>query len=216
MNRMYWAYGSNLSEEQMRIRCPRARKVGPLVLDGGFLVFRGVADVILSKGGKVAGGVWEVTPECEEQLDLSEGVSSGLYAKLPLRLEVDGKVRDTFFYKMQMRGIMPPAEPYFEKIEQGYKDFGLDPKLLEASLRHSWLRRYRTSGLSERNRRKGRPKWTLPKGFDVYDVNDPRHVGELTSRANGIGTVQWGNGWESKIPTRRLRVSEREREAVAA
>ena len=39
--RLYFAYGSNINLEQMAIRCPAAQVVGPAVLDGYELLFRG-------------------------------------------------------------------------------------------------------------------------------------------------------------------------------
>lgn len=39
--RLYFAYGSNINLEQMAVRCPAALMVGPAVLDGYELLFRG-------------------------------------------------------------------------------------------------------------------------------------------------------------------------------
>ena len=39
--RLYFAYGSNINLEQMAVRCPAAQVVGPAVLDGYELLFRG-------------------------------------------------------------------------------------------------------------------------------------------------------------------------------
>ena len=39
--RLYFAYGSNINLNQMAVRCPAAQVVGPAVLDGYELLFRG-------------------------------------------------------------------------------------------------------------------------------------------------------------------------------
>ena len=40
--RLYFAYGSNINLEQMAVRCPAAQVVGPAVLVGLVLLFRGL------------------------------------------------------------------------------------------------------------------------------------------------------------------------------
>ena len=40
---MYFAYGSNINLDQMAYRCPAAQVVGPVVLEGYELLFRGNA-----------------------------------------------------------------------------------------------------------------------------------------------------------------------------
>ena len=76
---LYFAYGSNINLDQMAYRCPDARVIGPVVLEGYRLAFRGnasgngVATVVPHKGGKVHGLLWEITPACEQTLDRYEG-----------------------------------------------------------------------------------------------------------------------------------------------
>lgn len=77
--RLYFAYGSNLNLEQMERRCPAAKPIGPAVLHGYELRFRGnyggsgVATIAPKQGGHVAGLLWELTPACEQALDRYEG-----------------------------------------------------------------------------------------------------------------------------------------------
>ena len=166
MKRMlYWAYGSNLCEEAMRSRCPAARKVGPLYVPNGALVFRSCADVEYREGWECPGGVWRITPACEEELDRYEGVEHGLYKKLYLTLSVKGKQHRCMYYKMNEKGVMPPPEPYLEVIAQGYRDFGLNMNYLDQALEHSWEEKNKTPYLRKRHRRKGQPilAETLPE-----------------------------------------------------
>ena len=64
--RLYFAYGSNINLEQMAARCPAAQVVGPAVLDGYELLFRGnrrgtgVATIEPLLGSQVHGLLWEL------------------------------------------------------------------------------------------------------------------------------------------------------------
>jgi hypothetical protein len=154
----YWAYGSNLCEEAMLSRCPAARKVGPLYVPNGALVFRSCADVVSRQGWECPGGLWRITPECEEALDRYEGVEHGLYEKLYLTLGTkDGRRHKCLYYKMNEGGIMPPPAYYLDTIVQGYRDFGLDLNHLEQALEHSWEQKNKTPYLRKRQKRKGNP-----------------------------------------------------------
>jgi hypothetical protein len=155
---MYWAYGSNLNKKQMKIRCPRAKPVGPLYLRNGLLTFRYYADVEQKDGEDyvIAGGLWRITRKCEEELDLYEGVANQVYEKRYLLLSVKGKPEKCLYYRMLGEGIMPPDPNYFETIQEGYKDFGLDEKLLEAALERSWEEKDRSPEVMRRWNRRGR------------------------------------------------------------
>ena len=154
----YWAYGSNLNVAQMKLRCPKAKVVGPFPLEDGALVFRGVADVEGRKGSVVPGGLWKITPECEAALDRYEGVAWKMYDKRYIVLKMpNGKVVDCLFYKMRSSGIMPPSEAYLSSIIQGYKDFGLDMSYLEQAVEHSWSKKNKTAVEKRRYMRWGQP-----------------------------------------------------------
>ena len=79
----YFAYGSNMDEEQMRYRCPNAIKVS----EGLLPVYRfaidqaGVATVIWDPSSFVEGIVWSVTPNDIRNLDRYEGVAENWYRK---------------------------------------------------------------------------------------------------------------------------------------
>ena len=76
----YFAYGSNMNHEHMKMRCPKSKYLGPFELPGYKLVFRSVADVQQSKGDSVLGALFEITDECERSLDRYEGYPN-LYTK---------------------------------------------------------------------------------------------------------------------------------------
>lgn len=85
----YFAYGSNMDENQMEHRCKEAKLAGTAKLtDYRFaLDAHGFATVIPGKGSAVTGLLWNITPNCEESLDGYEGVAKGCYRKEYLPVE---------------------------------------------------------------------------------------------------------------------------------
>jgi gamma-glutamylcyclotransferase (GGCT)/AIG2-like uncharacterized protein YtfP len=77
----YFAYGSNLSEKQMRARCPGARLAGRAALGGYRIAFAGysslwggaVATLVRDPKERVRGLLYELTPADLEALDAWEG-----------------------------------------------------------------------------------------------------------------------------------------------
>lgn len=94
----YFAYGSNMDEEQMAVRCPEARFVAP-----GFLpIYRfaidraGVATVIRDPASFVQGIVWSVTRNDIRNLDLYEGIDLNCYRKETLSVVLPNKEGGVF------------------------------------------------------------------------------------------------------------------------
>ena len=123
---LYFAYGSNLSLEQMRRRCPDARPVRKHRLSGFRLVLRGTANIEPAPGELCEGAIYEVSPECEAVLDGFEGVPA-LYDRHFFETE-DGPV---MYYRMVEPHYNPPREGYVETIETGYQDWDLPTGGLE-------------------------------------------------------------------------------------
>jgi hypothetical protein len=158
---LYFAYGSNLNKDQMKRRCPAAKPLCKMQLRDWLLVFRGVADIIRSPGSFVNGAAWAITAECEEELDLYEGVSSGLYRKeyLPVApIEIDGQWHDEMLvYVMNSDGIFPPSKGYLTTIRDGYRDFALPMGPLNAAVEASYDNKAPSYIERQRHMRKGRP-----------------------------------------------------------
>jgi hypothetical protein len=161
MMALYFAYGSNLSMEQMQRRCPAAEPLDKLYLPDARLVFRMVADVVFEPGFTCPGGVWRITPDCERALDHYEGYrpdGSGMYRKV--FVEVDGLPdgeTELMLYVMNSTGIMPPAVNYYHVILDGYEDFGLRTDALRFALKHAHDEKHATHVERKRLRRGGRP-----------------------------------------------------------
>jgi hypothetical protein len=158
---LYFAYGSNLNLDQMQRRCPAAVPLDKLYLPDARLVFRGVADVVLEPGAECPGGLWRITPACERALDRYEGYrsdGSGMYRKIYITLPglPDGETQ-IMLYVMRSTGIMPPAHHYYNVIEDGYADFGLETNALLAALKNAHDAMHLTHVERKRVRRNGRP-----------------------------------------------------------
>lgn len=87
--KLYFAYGSNMDECQMRERCPTAKLIGKARLAGYKFIInnRGVASVIENDGSYVEGLLWSVFSEDEEKLDRCEGVEFDYYRKREITVE---------------------------------------------------------------------------------------------------------------------------------
>lgn len=90
-NSYYFAYGSNLSLDQMGERCPlsvpvcAARLVGWRWLIGQ----RGYATIAAHAGAVTHGALYALHPRDEARLDVREGVSLGCYGKFYLDVEAE-------------------------------------------------------------------------------------------------------------------------------
>lgn len=137
---LYIAYGSNLSREQMKWRCPTAKPIAVSCLNDYKLVFQGKAhgahaNVIPAEGDSVPVVVWEITPTDERALDIYEGVAGGYYTKEYMEVEVNGEMKEALIYIMRPSGYGIPRDFYLEVIAQGYRDFNLDVRPLNRALR---------------------------------------------------------------------------------
>lgn len=92
---LYAAYGSNLDPALMRERCPHSPLVGTGWLEGWRLTFGGaelgwsdgpLATIVEDPDDRVFVAVYDLHAFDESALDRWEGVSSGLYRKLRLRV----------------------------------------------------------------------------------------------------------------------------------
>ncbi len=75
---LYFAFGSNLNQKQMKRRCRDSKYVGCYSLKNYTLVFRnyflggGVADVQKKKNSSVLGAIYKISKKDEKELDIYE------------------------------------------------------------------------------------------------------------------------------------------------
>ena len=126
--KLYFAYGANLNLEGMRFRCPDARPVERFVLPDWRLAFSGVATIQPCQNSRVFGALWEITDECEENLDVFEGFPY-LYTKIHLTHQG----LNFMAYIMNDDPPAPPSRSYFDTIAEGYRDWNLPLNELHAA-----------------------------------------------------------------------------------
>ncbi len=97
---LYFAYGSNMDEQQMASRCPGSRVVGLCTLDNMRFVLdsAGVASIVPQVGSRVSGVVWLVTKRDIKSLDRYEGVASGCYRKEHVTVTVNNEPCNALVY----------------------------------------------------------------------------------------------------------------------
>jgi gamma-glutamylcyclotransferase (GGCT)/AIG2-like uncharacterized protein YtfP len=115
----------------MTARCPKSKFLGKSILEGWQLQFKSVATIQKGPNFKVPVGMFEITQECENSLDVFEDFPS-LYKKYFVKVELSGIVVEAMTYVMGVGyGVGPPSEKYYNVICKGYLDCGLEAKYLE-------------------------------------------------------------------------------------
>ena len=156
MTELMAAYGSNTSKRQMRLRCPTARPQGKFILTGAKLVFRHYADLELGpQEWEVPCALWSLNRADVEALKRyeGEGLRRGYYPEKIL-IRFAGRERECTLYLMRNgTGIAPPMDEYAHILREGYQDFGLPIKYLNAALRHSWDAKEHSEMTRERRER---------------------------------------------------------------
>ena len=136
MKRYYIAYGSNLSESQMAMRCPTAKVVGTSALKDWRLLFDGPASIERCEGYEVPVLIWDIQPQDERSLDRYEGYPS-YYRKEMLEVEVEGQKLEAMVYIMNTKKESMPSPYYYDVLAKGYDRFGFDKKILEKAKQES-------------------------------------------------------------------------------
>jgi len=128
-NNLYFAYGANMHPESMRWRCPKARAQGAFILQDWELKFYNHATIEPCLGAQVAGVLWQLTDQCERNLDAFEGYPS-YYTK---RTWTQAGV-EFFFYEMTTPKSGRPGAGYVSDIAESYTLWQLPKNLLAESL----------------------------------------------------------------------------------
>jgi gamma-glutamylcyclotransferase (GGCT)/AIG2-like uncharacterized protein YtfP len=126
---LYFAYGANVNQRNLRRYAPRARALCTARLPGHRLVFKGFADAIVDVKSHVAGVLYEITPACELALDRYEEVPK-LYRKVTVTVETDDGPREAMAYVMNGGAKAPPDIAYFNIVARGYSEWKFDAKIL--------------------------------------------------------------------------------------
>ena len=127
----YIAYGSNMVQEQMAVRCPKAKLIGTGYISGARLEF--YLHATIEKTGdlryRVPVAVWEINDADERSLDRYEGYPS-YYIKeeWPVHMN-DGSEISGMIYLMKMIRKSPPHTQYYDGIANAYRRLGLSSQI---------------------------------------------------------------------------------------
>jgi len=123
---IYFAYGSNLSEDQMADRCPEAYIIGAGSITGWQfrIMERGYATITPSDDSVVWGGLWTLTAQDERRLDRYEGVSAGLYTRDRIVVEMNGEQVEALVYIAPLEADGVATDAYMESVINGAEAFG--------------------------------------------------------------------------------------------
>jgi len=142
MGKYYIAYGSNMDERQMAYRCPTARLVGKLEIEGYRLLFKGsktgaYATIEPRTGSRVPVLLWEIEEIDERSLDRYEGYPD-FYYKKDLEVELNGEKKIAMVYIMdEKRKLGVPSIGYYDILERAYDKFGFPLNILEQAVASS-------------------------------------------------------------------------------
>lgn len=127
---LYFAYGSNMSEAQLKKRCPTSHYLCRATLPEHRFVItsRGYASVVPHAGGKAHGVLIALTEPDEHTLDGYEGVDKGMYRRATVEVVTEfGYAVPALIYIDDIGGEGPPAAGYLERILDGARRHALPP-----------------------------------------------------------------------------------------
>lgn len=149
MSVFYFAYGSNMSLEQMRKRCPESQRVTIGCVRDHKLVFPrysnkrncGVASIAASSGDDVWGVLFELNGDDLSRLDKSEGYRPGRaqsengYNRISIVVQLAGDPRSSVdcltYIGNPQSGKHIPSEDYSKEIIKGAEENELPAEYLE-------------------------------------------------------------------------------------
>ena len=150
--KLYLAYGSNLSLDQMDHRCPDARIVGTAEIKDYRLSYKGsgtgnYATIEPAEGYYVPVLVWEISERDERNLDRYEGYNEHgycFYTKEYMTVDVTDYMNETVESKEAMvyimdtkRGYGLPSIYYENVLRIGYNHFEFDRAILDEARQYT-------------------------------------------------------------------------------
>ena len=146
----YLAYGSNLSIERMRGRCPDAEVIGRAMIPGYRMLFKKsqsgfYATIEQDANCTVPVLVYRISEYDEALLDRCEGYPRHYYKRyfqLSIRSldggKLKGKKNGCMAYVLhEDRPLGEPSMEYFNLLHEGYERWGFDTAVLEKALADS-------------------------------------------------------------------------------
>jgi gamma-glutamylcyclotransferase (GGCT)/AIG2-like uncharacterized protein YtfP len=139
MKKYYIAYGSNMDERQMAVRCRDAVLVGTGFIQGYELLFKGsltgcYATIEPKAGSCVPVTLWMISKADEKRLDRYEGFPTFYYKKdIEVQMK-DGTITGLVYIMHEDRHCGMPFPWYYEQMDRDYRKFGFDRTILKKAL----------------------------------------------------------------------------------
>ena len=125
--RYYFAFGSNLSKEQMAARCPESSYFmsGKLANCVWFINDRGYANIKPSEGDFVLGEIFALSEKDIEHLDVYESVSEDMYHHESHTIQIQEGNCECLVYVDLNQVLGEPQFEYIKRINQGIESANL-------------------------------------------------------------------------------------------
>ena len=149
-NKFYLAYGSNLSQERMKSRCPDAVALGTAVIPGYRLLFKksktgSYATIEQDANCCVPALVYRISELDEALLDRYEGYPRYYYKRnfrlSVTRLDSGRRMKERkwcmAYVLHEWRGLGKPDMDYFRLLDEGYSVWNFDTDILDKGLADS-------------------------------------------------------------------------------
>lgn len=142
MKKYYIAYGSNMDERQMAVRCRDAVFVGTGRIQGYELLFKGsltgcYATIEPKAGSCVPVTLWMISKADEKRLDRYEGFPTFYYKKdIEVQMK-DGTITGLVYIMHEDRHCGMPFPWYYDQMDRDYRKFGFDRSILKKALEAS-------------------------------------------------------------------------------
>jgi len=136
---LHFAYGSNMSRQLMHARCPDAQALGVAHLAGWrFVINReGFGSIVPQPGGCVQGVLWRLSVRDLAAINAYESVSSGLYLRRRLAVQLGARKVATLVYITRQGGEGRARPAYIHLVVQAARDWELPERYIRSLARWS-------------------------------------------------------------------------------
>ncbi len=133
----YFGYGSNLSKDQMFVRCPDSSYFMSGNLSGysWFINTRGYASIKPNPDDFVLGEIFSLSDKDIELLDIFESVAEGMYEKFMMSVKTQSGAIDCLVYIATDNENGQPQAEYIERINAGIRSANLPSDYVQKSIR---------------------------------------------------------------------------------
>jgi len=139
MSEYFFAYGTNISQDELNKHCPGAVLIGYGMLNNYMLEFRGytghaIAQICKKKGEVLPVAIWELPPESRYTIENYEKFPY-LYKRQKAKAVLRGqKVTGIIYINKQDLPVSEPDEKYLAVLRQAYKQADFDEYYIDSAL----------------------------------------------------------------------------------